>query len=102
VGAFHKQIKEVPETRYRSANSSTNRSLRSGTDRGGRSNSVHSSSTGNRICAIFTLNLIIWPNIYSDPIIILFQKIDNMTSRPPVSGSCTASVNSNQMQTIAR
>ncbi|KAL5647123.1 hypothetical protein ACJX0J_002326, partial [Zea mays] len=27
---------------------------------------------------------------------------NNMTSRPPVSGSCTALVNSNQMQTIAR
>ncbi|XP_066366067.1 uncharacterized protein [Miscanthus floridulus] len=66
-----KEIKEVPETRYRSANSSTNRGLRSGADRGGWSNSVHSSST------------------------------DNMTSRPPVSGSGTTSVNSSQRQTIA-
>ncbi|XP_066350051.1 uncharacterized protein [Miscanthus floridulus] len=64
-------IEEVPETRYRLANSSTSRGFRSGADRGGQSNSVHSSSTGN------------------------------MTSRPPVSGSGTASVNSSQRQTIA-
>jgi len=64
-----KEIKEVPETRYRSANSSTNRGLRSGVDRGGRNNSMHSSST------------------------------DNMTSRPPGSG--TASGTSSQRQTVA-
>ncbi|CAD6261647.1 unnamed protein product [Miscanthus lutarioriparius] len=61
-------IKEVPETRYRSENSSTNRGLRSSADRGGQSNSVHSSST------------------------------DNMTSRPPVSGSGTTSVRGKQLQ----
>lgn len=56
----------------------------------------------NRTRAIFTLKLIFWPIISSDPISISFQKLDNMTSRPPVSGSGTASVNSSQRQTMAR
>nr|CAB3464436.1 unnamed protein product [Digitaria exilis] len=65
-----KEIKEVPEPRSRS-HTSTSRGVRGGADRGGRSNSVHSSST------------------------------DNAAARPPVSGPPAASINSNQKQTIA-
>nr|CAB3460706.1 unnamed protein product [Digitaria exilis] len=65
-----KEIKEVPEPRSRS-HTSTSRGVRGGADRGGRSNSVHSSST------------------------------DNAAARPPISGPPAASINSNQKQTIA-
>ncbi|CAL4901772.1 unnamed protein product [Urochloa decumbens] len=65
-----KETKDVPEPRSRS-NTSSSRGVRGGTDRGGRSNSVHSSST------------------------------DNAAPRPPVLGPGASSINSSQKQTVA-
>ncbi|CAN6327261.1 unnamed protein product [Urochloa humidicola] len=64
-----KETKDVPEPRSRSNTSS--RGVRGGADRGGRNNSVHSSST------------------------------DNTAPRPPASGPGAASINSSQKQTVA-
>ncbi|CAN6345834.1 unnamed protein product [Urochloa humidicola] len=64
-----KETKDVPEPRSRSNTSS--RGVRGGADRGGRNNSVHSSST------------------------------DNTAPRPPASVPGAASINSSQKQTVA-